>query len=42
MKAQIREALDLAAAVGPREPDALDLLAEVLVGLIVDTYGPPF
>jgi len=42
VKAQIREALDLAAAVGPREPDALDLLAEVLVGLIVDMVAAGF
>ncbi|AFV51199.1 hypothetical protein ST20ES_71 [Mycobacterium phage 20ES] len=42
MRPTIRESLQLAALVGPDEPDALDLLADVLVGLIVDTYGPEF
>ncbi|AHJ86432.1 hypothetical protein 40AC_69 [Mycobacterium phage 40AC] len=41
MKPVIREALEVASLL-KGEKDALDLLADVLVGLIVDTYGPEF
>ena len=42
MRAIVRQALEVAALVGPEEPAALDLLAEILMNTIVDTYGPEF